>query len=279
MGGSCFSDKSKPRSLHVDVLAGIAAQLAAAATTATTSRIPMIIVHGGGSFGHPVAKKYAIQLGRQASVPDQAKGFCETHEAMVELNLAITKHLRNSGIPAYPVQTSAAFVLDDGVATVAQLDAVDALLDQGFVPVMHGDPVIDTSRGFGIMSGDAIIVELANRLRHRVSRIVYLMDVDGLFERNPRLDPAAMLIPAVVLKDGAMFVPRGMELVKIDAIMHQGDATIDVTGGIFGKIKELRRLQRKDVVAFLINGRSPSTLASLLQGNNVPGTKITIDTR
>jgi isopentenyl phosphate kinase len=272
LGGSCFSEKTQPRSLHLDVLDNITKQLAAA-------HIPMIIVHGGGSYGHPIAKKYSIHLGWQANVPDQARGFCETHEAMVELNHTIVTRFLNNGILAYPVQTSAAFVLERGIATSARLDAVDALLDQGFVPVMYGDSVVDTSRGFGIMSGDAIIVELANRLRHRVARIVYLMDVDGLFVKNPKIDPDAALIPEVIIKDGKLFVRRGKDLVALDAAMQHGGTAIDVTGGIFGKIKELSRLQRKDIVAFLISGRSRTTLAGLLRDEDVPCTRISLESR
>jgi isopentenyl phosphate kinase len=269
LGGSCFSDKSVPRSLHADVIDSVCKQLEGAS-------FPFIIVHGGGSYGHPVAKKYGIHLGRQAGVPDQDRGFCETHEAMAELNVAIVDIFLKHGLHTYPVQTSAVFVQDGGVASVARLDAVDALLDQGFVPVLYGDAVIDTSRGFGIMSGDAIVVELANRLKHHVNRIVYLMDVDGLYDKNPKQDPRAKLLPEVIIKGKELLIRRGQGLVNLEAAVQQEDAAIDVTGGIYGKIRELARLQDKKILASLINGRDRTSLSGLIQGKTVSCTRISL---
>jgi isopentenyl phosphate kinase len=269
LGGSCFSDKKVPRSLHAEVIDGICKQLEGAS-------FPFIIVHGGGSYGHPVAKKYGIHLGRQEGFGDQSIGFCETHEAMAELNIAIVDKFLKHGIHACTVQTSAVFVYDGGVASVARLDAVDALLDQGFVPVLYGDSVIDTARGFGIMSGDAIVVELANKLKHHVNRIVYLMDVDGLFDKNPKQDPGAKLIPEVFIKGRELLVPREKGLARLEDTVQQGDAAIDVTGGIIGKIRELARLEDKEISAFLINGRDRTSLVGVIKGNTVPCTRISM---
>jgi len=219
-------------------------------------------VHGAGSYGHPVAKKYSIHLGRQAGVSDQARGFCETHEAMAELNHVIITRFLEHGIPAYRCKHSAAFVLDGGFASVARLDAVDALLDQGFVPVLYGDSVIDTSRGFGIMSGDAIVVELANRLKHHVNRIVYLMDVGGLFDKNPKQEPGAKLIPEVFIKGRELLVPRGKSLGRLEDTVQQGDAGDRRHGRDFSKIRELARLEDKEISAFLINGRDRHRLSA-----------------
>lgn len=39
---------------------------------------------GGGSFGHPMARKYAVKEGYKS--PSQSLGFSKTHQAMVALN-------------------------------------------------------------------------------------------------------------------------------------------------------------------------------------------------
>ncbi|MBN2151586.1 MAG: isopentenyl phosphate kinase family protein [Candidatus Lokiarchaeota archaeon] len=269
LGGSCFSDKKVPRSLHVDVIDGVCKQLEGAG-------FPLIVVHGGGSYGHPVAKRYGIHLGWQEGFGDQSAGFCETHEAMVELNHAIVGQCLKHGIPAFAVQTSAVFLLEGGAVSSARLDAVDALLDQGLVPVLYGDAVVDTSRGFGIMSGDAIIVELANRLKHRVDRIVYLMDVDGLFDKDPRQGPGARLIPDVVIEGGELFVPGEAGPARLEDVVQQGGASIDVTGGIIGKLRALAHLEDKEVAINLICGRNRSSLAGLISGAPVPCTRVSI---
>ncbi|HME53216.1 MAG TPA: isopentenyl phosphate kinase [Candidatus Lokiarchaeia archaeon] len=269
IGGSCFSDKKIPRSLHIDVIDSICEQLQGI-------DMPVVIVHGGGSYGHPVAKKYAIQEGRQDTIPDQALGFCKTHDAMVELNHAIVGRFLAHDLPAYPVQTSAVFVQRDGEAVISNLTPVDALLDQGFMPVLYGDSVIDESRGFGIMSGDSVIVELANGLARRTSNIVYLMDVDGLHDKNPKLDASATLFTDVYLRGEHVLVPQGDSMVNIEDAIEQADEAIDVTGGILNKVRALRNIKRKDIAIALINGRVPSRLAALIAGDDVPRTRITI---
>ncbi len=270
LGGSCFSDKSVPQSLHLDVIDGVCKQLEGAG-------FPFIVVHGGGSYGHPVAKKYGIHLGRQEGFGDQSIGFCETHEAMAELNVAIVGQFLKHHIPVYAVQTSAVFQYKGGVVSTARLDIIDTLLDQGLVPVLYGDSVVDTSRRFGIMSGDAIIVELANRLKHHICRIVYLMDVDGLYEKDPKQDPGAKLIPEVFIKGQDLLVNRGYGLVRLQDVVQQGDDSIDVTGGVFNKIRELARLEDETPIFFL-SGRDRFSLAGLIRGNAVPCTRISIIT-
>ena len=269
IGGSCFSDKKLPRSLFIDVIDGICEQLQSMDTR-------VVIVHGGGSFGHPVAKKYAIHEGRREEIPDQALGFCLTHDAMVELNHVIIGRFLEHGLPAYPVQPSAVFMFRNGEVVTRNLAPVDALLEQGFMPVMYGDSVIDESRAFGIMSGDSIVVELANGLAHAVSTIVYLMDVDGLYDMNPKLDAAATLYNDVYLRGEHVLVSQGDALVNIEETIDQGDGSIDVTGGILKKIKTLRDIKQHDMDIALINGRAPSRLIALLSGKDVPRTRVTI---
>jgi isopentenyl phosphate kinase len=148
------------------------------------------------------------------------------------LNGNLIARFLHHGLPAYPAQTSAVFVLENGSVKSANLVAIDAMLDKGFMPVLYGDAVIDMSRGFGIMSGDAIVVELANRLTHPVTQIVYLTDVDGIFDKNPKLDPDAVLFPEIIVRDGVLLVNRGKELVPVEKAVTQADSAIDVTGGI-----------------------------------------------
>jgi len=269
IGGSCFSDKKVPKSLFIDVIDGVCEQL-------QSIGMPVVIVHGGGSYGHPIAKKYAIHDGHRDDIPDQTMGFCLTHDAMVELNHVIVGRFLEHGLPAYPVQTSAVFVHRNGVVINSNLAPVDALLDQGFMPVLFGDSVIDESRGFGIISGDSIVVELANGLDHEVNNIVYLMDVDGLHDKNPKLDETATLFTEVFLKGERMLVQQDETLVSIEDAIDQADGSIDVTGGILKKIRALRYIKRHDITIALINGRAASRLAALIAGDDVPRTRIVI---
>jgi isopentenyl phosphate kinase len=126
------------------------------------------------------------------------------------------------------------------------------------------------------MSGDAIIVELANGLSHSVDNIVYLMDVDGLYDKNPKLDSTAILFTNVRIWGEHVLVLQDDILVDIEDAIDQADGSIDVTGGILKKIRALNGVKRREVVIKLINGRVPSRLAALMAGADVPRTSITI---
>ena len=69
----------------------------------------LILVHGGGSFGHPLAKQYGISKGYKDS--SQILGFAKTHEAMVALNKMVVDALIGQDIPAVGLLPSNFIVL------------------------------------------------------------------------------------------------------------------------------------------------------------------------
>ena len=75
LGGSVITHKDKFFSPNHDNIVRLAKEVA------ISKQKSLIIVHGGGSFGHPVAKKYAISEGLKNS--NQLIGFSETHQAMI----------------------------------------------------------------------------------------------------------------------------------------------------------------------------------------------------
>uniref|UniRef100_A0A2P2K327 Aspartate/glutamate/uridylate kinase domain-containing protein n=1 Tax=Rhizophora mucronata TaxID=61149 RepID=A0A2P2K327_RHIMU len=64
-------------------------------------------------------------------------------------------------------------------------------IDSGFVPVLHGDAVLDEAQGCTILSGDVIIRHLAAYLKPRY--VVFLTDVFGVYDRPPS-EPDAILL-------------------------------------------------------------------------------------
>ena len=270
LGGSCFSDKTVPKSLHLDTIDILCKQL-------EELGIKAIIVHGGGSFGHPVAKKYAIQNGFDPSIKDQAMGFALTHHAMVELNYQIINRMLDNGIPAYPLQTSAIFIQDSNKVSSAYHEPVIKLLEKGFYPVLYGDSVLDLKRQFGIMSGDSIIVDLVNSLDVSIGAIIYLMDVDGLYTSNPKEKDEARLISHVILRNNTFYVESDGAEVKLEDFISASDSSIDVTGGIINKFHELKRVHKKDTIVYLINGRKQGTIIDVIEKGKQNCTKIVIN--
>lgn len=270
LGGSCFSDKNKPRSFLPDVVDGICRQLHALDRD-------VVLVHGGGSFGHPLAKQFALHEGKRDDIPDQHVGFCLTHKAMMDLNGMIVDRCLNNSIPAFPVQPSILFSWKDRAIDRCETWPVDMLLGNGFVPVMHGDVIIDGARGYGIISGDEIVVEITNRLARPVEKIIYLLDVDGLHDKDPKAHPGdACLMPHVILsRDGRWRQGTGGRTQQ-ECEIPAGSAGIDVTGGIARKLGDLKRLKRNPPDIYLVNGRAPDRIAGLFSSTPPRCTRVTI---
>ena len=65
----------------------------------------LVIVHGAGSFGHPIVKKTGINEGITKS--GQVLSFAETQLLQNKLNSEVCKVLQEYKLPAIPVQPSA----------------------------------------------------------------------------------------------------------------------------------------------------------------------------
>ena len=220
---------------------------------------PVVIVHGGGSFGHPVAKKYGIAGGFTSD--RQIPGFARTHQAMVDLNAIIVKAFLDAGIPAMSVSPSSFIATDDGRISNIDLEIVGRLVVRGVLPVLFGDAVLDRKKGFTILSGDQLAVRLAVSLG--ATRLIFGVDVDGVYTSNPKLSPEARLIDR-------------LESDKIDGFVKIGESlATDVTGGMLGKVSEARAAAVKGVEVQFVNATKPDVILKALKGEPVAGTILT----
>jgi len=78
LGGGLLTDKNNPLSIREDVVKSAVKQI-------IDANEKIILIHGGGSFGHPLAKKYSISNGIDTTIPNQILGVAETHHAMVKV--------------------------------------------------------------------------------------------------------------------------------------------------------------------------------------------------
>jgi len=220
---------------------------------------PVVIIHGGGSFGHPVAKRYGIAGGFTSD--RQIPGFARTHQAMVDLNAIIVKALLDAGIPAMSVSPSSFITTDDGRMSNVDFEIVGRLVVRGVLPVLFGDAVFDRKKGFAILSGDQLAVRLAVSLG--ASKLIFGVDVDGVYTSNPKLSPEARLIDR-------------LELDKIDGYVKIGESlSTDVTGGMLGKVSEARAAVGKGVEVQFVNATKPDVILKALKGEPVAGTILT----
>jgi len=254
LGGSVITNKEKPLTPSLPAIERLAKEISRANVSS------LIIVHGGGSFGHPLAKRYGIKEGYK-NKPLQALGFAQTHQAMVALNKLVVDALLQHKIPAVAVSPASCIVTKSGRIYTMATEPLKKMLPTGFVPILYGDAVLDSDLGFTILSGDQLIAYLAMSLNARC--IIVGIDVDGLYTADPKTDTSAKLVNHVTLR----------ELRNMGQQIEEAKVT-DVTGGMFGKIMELMPAIEKGINVFIVNAAKPKNVYKALKGEQVSGTLI-----
>ncbi len=217
----------------------------------------LIICHGGGSYGHQIVKRTGIHKGIETQ--EQVRAFAETQKQMNELNVLVCSALLKEGVPAIPVQTSAAVVMESGRIAEFDTKAIEGFLEVEMVPVLYGVPAYDKKQKCSILSADQIAPFLAKKFGAR--KIIHGTNVDGVFTADPNSNPAAERIPEINSKN--------IEQIKN---LLAGSSETDVTGGMFGKVSELLDL---GIESQIVSAFIPGRIVEAFEGRDV-GTIIKI---
>ena len=220
LGGSAITDKAVEACPRNELINRLAEEIKRADLD------NLIVVHGGGSFGHPSAAKYGIKEGYNEENLTQKFGCAETHHMMTVLNGIVMDALILHEIPAFSVAPLNCIVAENGKIKSFDETAFKAMSKLIFTPVLYGDTVMDEKLGFTILSGDQLVTYLA--LKYNAEKIVVGVDTDGIFEEDPKTNPETKPIKHLNLAELKTLQPK------------LGKASgVDVTGGIAGKIAEL----------------------------------------
>ena len=130
-----------------------------------------------GPAGIPEAHRYHLDRGAAAG---ETEGIYVTHRAVSALNDAVTSALREAGIAAIGVHPLHVGVADNGRLVAFESRHLEQMLALGMVPVIHGDVVMDLSRGACIVSGDQLVRYLAVALK--CTRVGLATDVPGVLD-------------------------------------------------------------------------------------------------
>jgi len=253
IGGSVITDKDGELSARTEVINRLSEEIARAKS------LSLIIVHGGGSFGHPAATKHAIKEGFKSE--SQKIGFAETHHVMTVLNGLVMDSLVWHDVLAVSVTPSSCAITEAGRIKIFNDNALRMLLSMGFVPVLYGDVTLDEKLGFTVLSGDQLASHLA--VKFSAAKIIFGVDTDGLFSSDPKIDKNAKLYNHLTLK----------ELIHAQEKLRLPTKT-DVTGGMPGKVSELVQAVEGGIPVEIVNASKPNRVYKSLLGESVEGTKI-----
>ena len=232
IGGAVITDKSKgvTNRAKVDQIRRVAKEI---------SEMPemLVLVHGVGSFGHPHVERYGL-LHRLHPL-----GLAETHASCRELSLMVCRELMERGVAAISVSPFNAFSIKNDEFT-APLELIRQLVDDGIVPVLHGDMVAGEGK-YRVISGDKVVEMLANGLK--ADRVGFATDTP-------------LLIDGRVMDE----VSRD-ELRKILDKVGDAGKKSDVTGGMRGKLEAILRIGCETAVF----QAAPGAIEKFLRGETV----------
>lgn len=260
IGGSVITDKNTPFSLKEDILDDLIEQI-------QKSNQKCIVVHGAGSFAHPLAKKYDIVSGQNNKIGDQILGLTKTHNGVAKLNSIIINKLLEKKIPAMPIQSSAVFH-QETMSSDTLTKTIINMLDLKIIPILYGDIIFGLENAFSIISGDKIIGEICKQFtnlekppKYHIRKVIFCFDQDGLFIED---------------ENQKMKMVSKIENHKIENLkFYPMKENIDVTGGIVGKLHESIEISKLNIPVQLINGKKEEYLLKALQQKKIPSTFIT----
>jgi isopentenyl phosphate kinase len=250
LGGSAITDKSRKCTPDIPTIQHVADQLA-------DYRLPLILVHGGGSYAHPFVVESGLNRGLRNRT--QAPSISETEFYLSQLTRIVCSSLLLRNMLPVPLHPMSFATLRAGKVHKFFMDPIRWCLQARLIPVLHGDLVFDESDGVRVLSGDHIASLLGPKLG--ASRVLLGCDVDGVYWEDPKNSSDASLISEVT--------PENFRRVLHAARMSSEDAS----GGMAEKVRQALHLARSGCECYIFNLRKRDALRELLDRSECIGTK------
>lgn len=220
IGGSVLGDKRQDMVFREEKIASIVKDIA---NLYKNKKTRFVIVHGVSSAGHIPVKKYELYKGFLGE--HQLIGFTIAQNRVNKLRQLLLDYMEKEGLPGIEFYPSSLVSGDKGRVIDYYDKSIKALFEVGITPVISGDMMADKTMGLSVCSGDQLVFLMAKIFDAR--KIIFGVDVDGVFNKDPSLDDA-MLITDI-----------SFEKIKTVLESAQGAHGVDVSGGMRGKLKEI----------------------------------------
>jgi len=249
LGGSLITDKFKPETVQKDILSDCLAQVRHWMQENPTSGL--LLGHGSGSFGHNTANTFHTREG--VSTEQEWLGYAEVWYSARKLNNYVVDACAEAGIPVVDFPISAGMVTDNRKIYSYNLDPIRDTLEQGLVPVVHGDVCIDRSLGGTILSTEEIFSYFSTYLKP--NRVLLAGVERGVYADYPANQK---LIPHISTDaDPSNYL--------------QGSKAKDVTGGMASKVASSQAIVKANpgMEILIFSGLEPNAVYKLLSGVNL----------
>lgn len=237
LGGSIITNKEKPLSPRRKTVDRIIHSL-------KNIDENIIVVHGGGSFGHYWSVKYNMHTKPKKY---DLRGVSIIKNSMVELNgIILDSFLKNNLNPYCLPPTD--FVMGNK-PSIKKIKQMAEIANAGLIPVTYGDALWYGEKKSYILSGDSIMTMIAKVLRPRLT--IFVLNVDGLYSdlKSKRLISN--------FKDDKLLIKK---------------SSMDVTGGMSRKVTEALKISKMGLKVFFVNGNKPARIVNAIKRKKFEGT-------
>ena len=253
LGGGLITDKGSMKKFDQKAVEKVVETLSSISDLGAS----IVLVHGAGSFGHLLAKKWGIANGLDIQKEGgQWEAVKVIRSDMRELNNLIIGKMEERGLECigYPPSD---WAKGTGARFTGDISIFQGRCGQP-IPVTFGDVVdTDDESKFGILSGDDLMLRLSTELQ--VTHSIFLIgDSEGVLTGPPD-------------ESGSELITH---LGPDTKIRGEHDAEIDVTGGIGLKIERSLEIAKVVDEVWIIDGREPGRALELLTSGETTGTKI-----
>ena len=237
LGGSIITNKEKPLSAKRKTIDNLARNLKKIDES-------IIIVHGGGSYGHYWSVKYDMHTKEQKY---DLRGVAIVKNSMIELNKIVLDLLLKNKLNPYCLPPTD--FMSGNKPILKKIQEIKKIAETGLIPVTYGDALWFGQKKTYILSGDKIMTHLAKILKPRLC--IFALNENGLYSD---------------LKSKKLIYELKKEHPSISS------NKMDVTGGMTRKVEEASKISRVGINVFFVNGNKPERIVKAIKNGKFEGT-------
>ncbi len=240
LGGSVVTHKERPMTVNKTAIDRILKAL-------LSVKVPIILVHGGGSFGHYWSIMYDMH-----SKPERysSEGIALVHESMISLNHIVVKSMLKLKMNPYTVSPFS-LILSNKPFVKKIFDLASMTKDK-IIPITYGDIVYRTYHKYSIVSGDELMTVISSVLRPK--KVIFAINVDGIYK-----DPQFKEV---------------VQTIEEKALIKFSGVNFDITGGMKRKVREALKISLAGMDVHFVNGFKPERLLKIIENKKTEGTVI-----
>jgi isopentenyl phosphate kinase len=249
IGGSIISTNTSTKNINVRLLRQIAIHL--------KTKRPLIIVHGTGYESKEFARTNRILKGVIASRQQQTALQCLA--MLRRIHFRVLKVLTEEGLRVVSLSPFAFCAYRHGRIKILNVQFLRLMVEEGFVPLIHGDLVIDEVGTLHVCSSDDLIACLASEFP--TDRLMFATDVNGVFPKDPK---------RFAFQEHYDFLTLRM----LGTLSRAANDQNDVSGAMPAKLKAIRKVTRYFNRCYIFNGNSRRAWHALFNQKKDTGTLI-----